>query len=92
MDFLKKLFPMSFKKSAEVKDLVKRIVIYALLSTAVAILYLLVSLLESDALSFVMSQVFALSEAYCTGGIVLAILVHCNVIKLNDGNENNSES
>ena len=63
MDFLKKLFPMSFQKT-EVNNFVKRIIIYAL---GIILAGFIVSLLE----------------LYCTAGIVLAILVHCNVIKLN---------
>ena len=87
MDFLKKIFPMSFQKSSEVGNLVKRIVIYAILSTVVGILGIAVLLLKVPVLDFFMSLIVSVTEVYCTGGIVLAILFHCNVIKL-DGESN----
>ncbi len=86
MDFLKKLFPMSFKKSSEVKDLVIRIIIYVVIGFVVGLVTGLIALLQIPALNLLLSFISSIVGAYTTAGIVLAILVHCNVIKLGDGN------
>lgn len=83
MDFLKKLFPMSFKKSSEVKDLVIRIILYVVIGFVVGLIAGFVGLLNVVALNALMRLLSSLAGAYTTAGIVLAILVHCNVIKLN---------
>jgi len=85
MDFLKKLLPMSFKKT-ETNDLVKRIVIYAVCIILAGVVAGLVMLLQIPVLNLLLGLIVSLVELYCTAGIVLAILVHCNVIKLGDGN------
>jgi putative flippase GtrA len=85
MDFLKKLFPMSFKKT-ETNDFVKRIVIYAVSAFVVGLVVGVLMLLFAEApiVAALLSPIAAIVEAYCTGGIVIAILVHCNVIKLGE--------
>lgn len=88
MDFLKKLFPLSFKKSSEVKDLVIRIIIYVVIGFVVGLVGALISLLQIPVLNILMSLISSVVGLYTTAGIVLAILVHCNVIKLGDGNDN----
>lgn len=84
MDFLKKLFPMSFQKSSEVSNLVKRIVIYVVgaILVGVVIGVLLAFLYEVPVVPTLLSLLATVVEAYCTAGVVLAILVHCNVIKV----------
>lgn len=84
MDFLKKLFPMSFKKSSEVKDLVIRIVIYVVLGFVVGLVASLVALLQIPVLNILLSFISSVVGLYTTAGIVLAILVHCNVIKIGE--------
>lgn len=88
MDFLKKLFPMSFKKSSEVADLVKRIVIYVVALIVASVAMSLIGLAGIPALNIILGLIGWLVDIYCTAGVVLAILVHCNVIKLGDGNDN----
>ncbi len=88
MDFLKKLFPMSFQKSSEVSNLVKRIVIYAVGIIFAVVIAAIIGLLNIPALGILVGLLVSIVEVYCTAGIVLAILVHCNVIKL-DSESNN---
>ena len=92
MDFLKKLFPMSFQKSADVSNLVKRIVVYAIGVVLAVMIAVIVGFLDNAALGALIGFLVSVVEAYCTAGIVLAILVHCNVIKLDNGNNNNEEN
>ena len=82
MDFLKKLFPMSFQKT-EVNDFVKRIVIYAVGIILAGIVGVVVGHINVPLLTALVGIIVSLFDLYCTAGIVLAILVHCNVIKLN---------
>ena len=88
MDFLKKLFPLSFKKSSEVSDLVKRIVIYVVALIVATLAMSLIGLAGIPVLNILLGLIGWLVDIYCTAGVVLAILVHCNVIKL--GGENNN--
>ena len=88
MDFLKKLFPLSFKKSSEVSDLVKRIVIYVVALIVATLAMSLIGLAGIPVLNILLGLIGWLVDIYCTAGVVLAILVHCNVIKL-DGESNN---
>ncbi len=82
MDFLKKLFPMSFQKT-EVNNFVKRIVIYAIGILLAGAIGLLIRVINIPVLTLLVGFIVSLFDLYCTAGIVLAILVHCNVIKLN---------
>ncbi len=81
MDFLKQLFPMSFKKSSEVKDLVIRIIIYVAVLIVASLAMALVGLAGIPVLNILLGVVGWVLDIYCTAGVVLAILVHCNVIK-----------
>ena len=92
MDFLKKLFPMSFQKSADVSNLVRRIVVYAIGVVLAVMIAVIVGFLDNAALGALIGFFVSVVETYCTAGIVLAILVHCNVIKLDNGNNNNEEN
>lgn len=82
MDFLKKLFPMSFQKT-EVNNFVKRIIIYALGIILAGVIGFVLGLINIPVITLLAGFIVSLLELYCTAGIVLAILVHCNVIKLN---------
>ncbi len=84
MDFLKKLFPMSFKKSSEVKDLVIRIIIYVVIGFVVGLVTGLIALLNIAVINILLSLISSIVGLYTTAGIVLAILVHCNVIKVGE--------
>ena len=81
MDFLKKLFPMSFQKT-EVNNFVKRIIIYALGIFLAGVIGVVLGLINIPLLTALVGIIVSLFELYCTAGIVLAILVHCNVIKV----------
>ncbi len=83
MDFLKSLFPLSFRKSSEVSDLVKRIIIYAVTAVVFGVLAAIIGLFDAPILSILLGLVAALVDIYSTAGIALAVLVHCNVIKMN---------
>ena len=82
MDFLQKLFPMSFQKT-EVNNFVKRIIIYAVGIILAGVIGFVVGLINIPILTALVGFIVSLFDLYCTAGIVLAILVHCNVIKLN---------
>lgn len=90
MDFLKKLFPMSFQKSSETGNLVKRIVIYAVAGILVAFILGLIAgfLYELPLVAGIFTLLGTLVGLYWNAGIVLAVLVHCNVIKVGDSNNN----
>ena len=78
MEFLKKLFPFSLKPT-DVKSLVITIVIYVVVSTVIGwIASLLSGIILVGLLASLLSWVLGL---YCTGGIVVAILAYCKVIK-----------
>ncbi len=88
MDFLKKLYPLSFRKSTEVSDLVKRIIIYVVIAILTGVAISLIGLAGIAVLNVILGLVGTLVEIYCTGGVVVAILVHCNVIKTDSGENN----
>ena len=83
MDFLKTLFPMSFRKSTEVSDLVKRCVIYAVVTVVFGIIVAIIGCFDVPLIAIMLGAVAALVDVYSVAGIALAILVHCNVIKIN---------
>ena len=84
MDFLEKFFPLSFRKSTQVKDLVIRILIYVVIGFAVGLVGAVIGLLQIAVLDVIFGLIGSVVGAYTTAGIVIAILVHCNVIKLDN--------
>lgn len=87
MDMLKKLFPLSFKENAEVKDLVISIVVYVAAMVVAGLIFFLVGSLLGWIpligllLGIVMKVIGVVIEIYCVGGIVLAILDYCKLLK-----------
>ncbi len=87
MDTLKKLFPLSFKGCAEVKDLVINIVIYvATMLVAGLVFFLVGSLLGwipvvGLLIGIIMKIVGTVLEVYCIAGIVLLVLDYLEVLK-----------
>lgn len=80
MDFLKKLFPLSFGiDEKQTNQLVKAIVIYVVVSIVLGAVFGWLSTIKLIGLVF--SLLGSLIGAYCTAGIVLAILKFCNVLK-----------
>ena len=78
MDFLKKMFPFSLNMDA-VKKLVITIILYVVASTVVGFLLGLLS--NIPVVGLLVNLISYLFGLYCTGGIVVAILVFAKVIK-----------
>ena len=86
METLKKFFPYSFG-AADVAALVIKIIVYVVASVIVGVLNgVLIWTLGfvpflGELLKIVVGLVGTLVSLYATGGIVIAILVYCKVIK-----------
>ena len=79
MDTLKKLFPLSFKRTDSVGNLIVGILIYLVVGiiggVAIGILA------HIPVVNWVVGIVGALLDLYCVVGIVLQILAFCKVLK-----------
>lgn len=79
MDTLKKIFPLSFKRTDSVANLIIGILIYLVVGiiggVAIGILAHL------PIVNLVVGIVGGLLDLYCVAGIVIQILVFCKVLK-----------
>lgn len=80
MDTLKKFFPISFKYTGSVKDLIIGIVIYLVAGLIVSFLLGLVGKIL-PILGLILGLVGGIFDLYCTVGIVLQVLVFAKVLK-----------
>lgn len=79
MDILKKIFPLSFRFTGSVANLVIGVLIYAV---AAAVLGVALGLLgQLPLMKLVADLTSSLVGIYCTGGIVIMFLYHFNVLK-----------
>ena len=81
MDFLKKLFPVSFNCKDEPSKLVIGIIIYVVIGILGGAVLALTSLINLPLIGIICSFIGSLLELYTTAGIVLSILVFCKVLK-----------
>ena len=80
MDTLKKFFPISFKYTGSVKDLIIGIVTYLVAGLSVSFLLGLVGKILPF-LGLILGLVGGIFDLYCTVGIVLQVLVFAKVLK-----------
>lgn len=78
MDTLKNLFPLSFKEG-DTKSLIVTIVIYILAAVVVGLVLGLLG--RIPLIGWIFRLVRWLISAYCTVGIILAILKFLNIMK-----------
>jgi len=78
MDLVKKFFPISMR-ATDVIGLVISIIIYALLPTVLGLVNSCIG--GIPVIGWIMGIILSLIGIYCLVGIVLAILIFCNVIK-----------
>lgn len=87
MDTLKKIFPMSWKFTADVSNFVVGIIIYIVLCVPVGIVLGLAKIivewipLVGNVLVWALGVIGGLVGLYALIGLVLLILVYCKVIK-----------
>ena len=87
MDILKKLFPLSFKKMSEVKELIIAIVIYLVVAILAGVAIFLATLIVGwipvvgALIGWLLGIVGSLIDLYALAGIVIAILTYTKVIK-----------
>ncbi len=81
MDLLRKFFPISFRCVNEVSNLVIGIIIYAVAGIVGGALIALTGLINLPLLGVILKLLGGLLDIYVTAGIVIAVLVYCNVIK-----------
>ncbi|MBR6517453.1 MAG: hypothetical protein IKT40_11530 [Bacilli bacterium] len=81
MDFLKKLFPMSFACTGDVSTLVKTVIIYIVADILVGLAVSLIGLAGIEILSILVGAVGSIVGLYATAGIVFSFLVHFKVFK-----------
>ncbi len=87
MDILKKLFPLSFKKMSEVKELIIAIVVYLVVAILAGVAIFLATLIVGwipvvgALVGWLLGIVGSLIDLYALVGIVLVILVYTKVIK-----------
>lgn len=87
MDTLKKIFPMSWKFTADVSNFVVGIIIYIVLCVPVGIVLGLAKIivewipLVGNILVWALGVIGGLVGLYAIIGLVLLILVYCKVIK-----------
>ena len=81
MDFLKKLFPMSFACTGDVSTLVKTVIIYIVADIIVGLAVSLIGIAGIEILSILVGAVGSIVGLYATAGIVFSFLVHFKVFK-----------
>ena len=79
MDILKKLFPLSFKMTGSVANLIIGTIIYVVLGAIVGTAVALLS--QIPVLGIIISLVGSLVGIYVAGGIVVMFLYHFKVLK-----------
>lgn len=78
MDLLKKLFPFSFGTS-DVATLVIKIILYVVVGAVISFLFSLVAIIPI--VNILVGLVGTLVEIYILGGIAVAVLDFCKVLK-----------
>lgn len=87
MDFLKKFWPMSFKKNDSVSNLVIGVIIYVVVAIIAGLVIGLAGLLTGwipvagPILGILLSVIGTLLEVYTVAGIVFKFLAYFNVLK-----------
>lgn len=85
MDTLKKIFPLSFKYTADVANLIIGILIYAVGGVILNLLIGLPTMLPFaegiPGLGLITGMLTSLVGIYCTAGIVIQVLVFTKVLK-----------
>lgn len=87
MDMLKKLFPLSFKFSNDVANLIIGIIIYVIFAVIVGALIALANFLvgwiplAGDLIALALKLVSSLIEIYVLAGIVILVLSFTKVLK-----------
>ncbi len=79
MDTLKQIFPLSFKYTKDVANLIIGILIYIVVGIIGGILIGIVGLIPF--IGFVVGLLGGLLDLYCVAGIVIQILVFAKVLK-----------
>ena len=81
MDILKKLFPLSFKMTGSVSNLVIGAIIYVVVGIVGGAALGLIGLLQLPLLGALLGIVGAVIDLYVVGGIVVMFLYHFKVLK-----------
>ncbi len=87
MDILQKLFPLSFKKMSEVKELIIAIVVYLVVAILAGVAIFLATLIVGwipvlgALIGWLLGIVGAIIDLYALDGIILVILVYTKIIK-----------
>ncbi len=79
MDFLKSVFPFSFREKKEVKDLVVTVIIYVIAAIICSVIGALIGLIP--VVGSIIGILFWIIDVYFTAGIVLTFLHYFKVIK-----------
>ncbi|MBO5511869.1 MAG: hypothetical protein J6B24_09065 [Clostridia bacterium] len=79
MDILKKIFPLSFRFTGSVSNLVIGVIIYLAASAVLGVLLCFVG--QLPLMKLVADLTSSLVGVYCTGGIVIMFLYHFHVLK-----------
>ncbi len=79
MDALKKIFPLSFKYTKDVANLIIGILIYIVVGIIGGVLIGIVGLIPF--VGIVLALVGGLLDLYVVAGIVIQVLVFCKVLK-----------
>ena len=79
MDILKKIFPLSFRFTGSVSNLVIGVIIYLAASAVLGVLLGFVG--QLPLMKLVADLISSLVDLYSTGGIVIMFLHHFNVMK-----------
>lgn len=81
MDILKKLFPLSFKMTGSVANLVIGVILYLVIGIIGGAALAIVGLIPLPLLGTLLGIVGALIDLYVVGGIVVMFLSHFKVLK-----------
>ncbi len=81
MDTLKKIFPLSFKYTQDVANLIIGIIIYVVIGIIAGVAIWLTGLIPLPFLSVLLRIVSTVVDVYIVGGIVVQVLVFTKVLK-----------
>lgn len=81
MDILKKLFPLSFKFTGSVANIVIGIIIYVVVGIIGSVAIFLTGIIPVPFVGLLCSILGVIVDLYVVGGIVLLFLSHFKVIK-----------
>ena len=81
MDILKKIFPLSWKFTGSVANLIIGVLVYLLVGIIGGVAIALVGIIPLPLLGTLLSLVGALIDLYVVGGIVIMFLAHFKVLK-----------